>query len=112
MRFRKCWPHKGRHGAKAERLTVSADASENDEKLVASVGADIVVRRGDDVASRIRSHFAQGVGGLADGAIAEVGKGRSAPAAGGGRQNQASRELDDAATISARRACHRDDLTR
>jgi hypothetical protein len=63
MCFRKCWPHKGRHSAKAERLTVIADASENDEKLVASLGADIVVRRGDDVASRIRSHFAQGVGG-------------------------------------------------
>jgi NADPH:quinone reductase-like Zn-dependent oxidoreductase len=55
--------------AKAEGLTVIADASENDEKLVASLGADIVVRRGDDVASRIRSHFAQGVDGLADGAV-------------------------------------------
>ena len=38
--------------AKAEGLTVIADASEKDEKLVASLGADIVVRRGDDVASR------------------------------------------------------------
>src|SRR5215831_17871032 len=43
--------------AKAEGLTVIADASEKDEKLVASLGADIVVRRGDDVASRIRRHF-------------------------------------------------------
>ena len=41
--------------AKAEGLTVIADASEKDEKLVASFGADIVVRRGNDVASRIRS---------------------------------------------------------
>src|SRR6202034_3832545 len=40
--------------AKAEGLMVIADASEHDEKLVASLGADIVVRRGDDVASRIR----------------------------------------------------------
>ena len=55
--------------AKSEGLTVIADASEKDEKLVASLGADIVVRRGDDVASRIRSHFAQGVDGLADGAV-------------------------------------------
>ena len=55
--------------ATAEGLTVIADASENDEKLVASLGADIVVRRGDDVASRIRSHFAQGVDGFADGAV-------------------------------------------
>ena len=55
--------------AKAEGLTVIADASEKDEKLVASLGADIVVRRGDDVASRIRGHFPQGVDGLADGAV-------------------------------------------
>jgi NADPH:quinone reductase-like Zn-dependent oxidoreductase len=55
--------------AKAEGLTVIADASEKDEKLVASLGADIVVRRGDDVASRIREHFPQGVDGLADGAV-------------------------------------------
>jgi NADPH2:quinone reductase len=55
--------------AKAEGLRVIADASEKDEKLVASLGADIVVRRGDDVASRIREHFPQGVDGLADGAV-------------------------------------------
>ena len=55
--------------AKSEGLTVIADASEKDEKLVASLGADIVVRRGDDVASRIREHFPQGVDGLADGAV-------------------------------------------
>lgn len=55
--------------AKAEGLTVIADASAKDEKLVASLGADIVVRRGDDVASRIRGHFPQGVDGLADGAV-------------------------------------------
>ncbi|MDB5718687.1 MAG: Zn-dependent oxidoreductase, NADPH:quinone reductase [Sphingomonas bacterium] len=55
--------------AKAEGLTVIADASEKDEALVASLGADIVVRRGDDVASRIREHFPEGVDGLADGAV-------------------------------------------
>ena len=55
--------------AKAEGLTVIADASEKDEKLVASLGADIVVRRGDDVASRFCEHFPQGVDGLADGAV-------------------------------------------
>ncbi len=55
--------------AKAEGLTVIADASERDEKLVAALGADIIVRRGDDVASRFRSHFPQGVDGLADGAV-------------------------------------------
>ena len=33
------------------------------------LSADIVVRRGDDVASRIRGDFPQGVDGLADGAV-------------------------------------------
>lgn len=55
--------------AKAEGLTVIADASEQDEALVKSLGADIVVRRGDDVAERFREHFPDGVDGLADGAI-------------------------------------------
>ena len=55
--------------AKAEGLEVIADASEKDEQLVASLGADIVVRRGDDVAQRIREHFPEGVDGLADGAV-------------------------------------------
>jgi len=55
--------------AKAGGLVVIADASEKDEQLVKSLGADIVVRRGDDVATRIREHFPEGVDGLADGAV-------------------------------------------
>jgi len=55
--------------AKTEGLTVIADASEADHELVASLGADIVVRRGDDVAERIREHFPYGVDALADGAV-------------------------------------------
>jgi NADPH:quinone reductase-like Zn-dependent oxidoreductase len=55
--------------AKADGLTVIADASEADEALVRSLGADIVVRRGDDVAARIREHLPDGVDGLADGAV-------------------------------------------
>lgn len=55
--------------AKADGLTVIADASERDDELVASLGADIVIRRGHDVASRIRERFPQGVDGLADGAV-------------------------------------------
>ena len=55
--------------AKAEGLTVIADASEADHALVASLGTDIVVRRGDDVATRILAHFPNGVDGLADGAV-------------------------------------------
>ncbi len=55
--------------AKAEGLTVIADASEKDRDLVSALGADIVVLRGDDVAARIREHFPDGVDGLADGAV-------------------------------------------
>src|ERR687885_290330 len=55
--------------AKAEGLTVVADASEADEALVRELGADVVVRRGDDVAQRIREQFPDGVDGLADGAV-------------------------------------------
>ncbi|HEV8015909.1 MAG TPA: NADP-dependent oxidoreductase [Stellaceae bacterium] len=55
--------------AKADGLTVIADASEQDEAQVKSLGADIVVRRGEDVAARIREHFPNGVDGLADGAV-------------------------------------------
>ena len=55
--------------ARSEGLTVIADAAEKDEALVRSLGADIVVRRGDDVATRFREHFPEGVDGLADGAV-------------------------------------------
>jgi NADPH:quinone reductase-like Zn-dependent oxidoreductase len=55
--------------AKAEGLRVIADAAEADEALVAALGADIVVRRGPDVAERFRAHFPDGVDGLADGAV-------------------------------------------
>jgi NADPH2:quinone reductase len=58
--------------AKAEGLTVVADASEADEQLVRELGADVVVRRGDDVAERIRREFPDGVDGLADGAVQDA----------------------------------------
>jgi len=55
--------------AKADGLTVIVDASEADEELLRSLGADFVVPRGGDFASRIRMHFPDGVDGLADGAL-------------------------------------------
>lgn len=55
--------------AKSEGLTVIADASDADRELVSSLGADIVVARGNDVATRFREHFPDGVDGLADGAV-------------------------------------------
>jgi NADPH:quinone reductase len=58
--------------AKADGLTVVADASEADEELVRDAGADVVVRRGDDVADRIRAQFPDGVDGLADGSVQDA----------------------------------------
>ncbi len=58
--------------AKADGLTVVADASEADEQPVRDLGADIVVRRGNDVADRIREHAPEGVDGLADGSVQDA----------------------------------------
>jgi NADPH2:quinone reductase len=58
--------------AKADGLTVVADAAEVDETLVRELGADVVVRRGDDVAARIREQFPDGVDGLADGSVQDA----------------------------------------
>ena len=69
--------------AKADGLTVVADASDADESIVAGLGADVVVRRGDDVAERIRQISADGVDGLADGALLDA-KVLGAIADGGG----------------------------
>jgi NADPH2:quinone reductase len=55
--------------AKADGLRVIADASETDEALVRSLGADVVVRRGDDVADRILQAVPGGVDAVADGAV-------------------------------------------
>ena len=58
--------------AKAEGLTVVADAAEKDVELVRTLGADFVVPRGDDVADRIREQFPDGVDGLADGSLQDA----------------------------------------
>jgi NADPH:quinone reductase-like Zn-dependent oxidoreductase len=55
--------------AKADGLTVVADAAAADEDLVRELGADVVVRRGDDVAARIREAFPDGVDGVVDAAL-------------------------------------------
>lgn len=55
--------------AKADGLTVIADASDADRDLVTALGADVVVPRGDDVAGAIRRHAPGGVDGLADGSV-------------------------------------------
>jgi NADPH2:quinone reductase len=55
--------------AKADGLTVIADASDADTELVASLGADIVVPRGAGFAAEVRKHYPNGVDGLADGSV-------------------------------------------
>jgi NADPH:quinone reductase-like Zn-dependent oxidoreductase len=55
--------------AKNAGLSVIADASPQDTALVAELGADIVVPRGDDVAQQIRRHARHGVDALIDGSL-------------------------------------------
>ncbi|MGO4615886.1 zinc-binding dehydrogenase [Nocardia sp. 2YAB30] len=55
--------------AKADGLRVIADATEKDEVLVRSFGADEVVRRGAAVADRIREAEPSGAGALVDVAV-------------------------------------------
>jgi NADPH2:quinone reductase len=55
--------------AKADGLTVVADASESDVGLVTFLGADVVVARGHDVAGRILGEVPGGVAAVVDGAL-------------------------------------------
>lgn len=55
--------------AKSRGLVVIADAAEKDEAGVRSLGADVVVPRGSDVARHIRRHARSGVDGLVDAAV-------------------------------------------
>ncbi|WP_037584235.1 NADP-dependent oxidoreductase [Stigmatella aurantiaca] len=55
--------------AKADGLRVVADAADKDRELVKSLGADLVVERGDAVAKNIRAAVPEGVHGLIDAAL-------------------------------------------
>jgi NADPH:quinone reductase-like Zn-dependent oxidoreductase len=55
--------------AKADGLTVIADASRSDQTLVHALGADYALDRGEAFAERVRPLLPQGVPGLADGAM-------------------------------------------
>jgi NADPH2:quinone reductase len=55
--------------AKVDGLTVVADASETDTELVRSLGADVVLPRGEGFAAAVRERFPDGVAGLADGSV-------------------------------------------
>jgi NADPH:quinone reductase len=54
---------------KADGLRVVADASPADEKLVTTLGADVVVPRGDDFGARVRAVLPGGADGLIDAAL-------------------------------------------
>lgn len=55
--------------AKADGLTVVADAAEKDEDLVTGLGADVVLPRGEGFAGRVRERFPDGVDAAIDGAM-------------------------------------------
>ncbi len=55
--------------AKADGLTVVADAATKDQELVADLGADVVLARGEGFADRVRERFPDGVDGAIDGAM-------------------------------------------
>jgi NADPH:quinone reductase-like Zn-dependent oxidoreductase len=55
--------------AKADGLTVIADAAGRDVELVRGLGADHVVERGLGIAQRIRALVPEGVAGLVDGSM-------------------------------------------
>ncbi|GAA2353266.1 NADP-dependent oxidoreductase [Saccharopolyspora halophila] len=55
--------------AKADGLRVIADAADRDRELVESLGADVVVARGDDFAVRVREVEPGGVHGAVDAAL-------------------------------------------
>jgi NADPH2:quinone reductase len=69
--------------AKADGLTVIADASEADTELVRSFGADHVVPRGDDFGRRVRAIVPAGAVAVADGAL--LNQAALAAVADGGR---------------------------
>jgi NADPH:quinone reductase len=54
---------------KADGLRVIADASEADQALVRDLGADVVVRRGDEFAQRVLEVIPEGADGVVDAAL-------------------------------------------
>jgi NADPH2:quinone reductase len=70
--------------AKADGLRVIADASPADAELVRSLGADVTVARGADVAARFREAAPDGVDGLVDAALIGTSRLAAAVRDGGG----------------------------
>jgi NADPH:quinone reductase len=70
--------------AKADGLRVIADASPADAGLVRSLGADVTVARGTDVATRFREAAPDGIDGLVDAAVIGTARLAGAVRDGGG----------------------------
>jgi NADPH:quinone reductase-like Zn-dependent oxidoreductase len=82
--------------AKAAGLRVIVDAWPTDQQLVRSLGADVIVARGDDVANRLRAFAPNGLDALVDTALLGVTK--LAPAVCDGGQFARVRRDEDAGT--------------
>jgi len=67
--------------AKADGLRVLAVATSSDAALVRSLGADLIVERGDNIADQVRSQLPCGATGLVDGAALDA---RALPAVADG----------------------------
>lgn len=59
--------------AKQAGLRVVADAAEQDEALIAELGADLILPRGEGFAERVREHFPDGAHGAVDAAMLHQG---------------------------------------
>lgn len=58
--------------AKAEGLRIVADGAPADQALLRHLGADIIVKRGPELAERIRRVVPQGVAGIVDAAVLDA----------------------------------------
>jgi NADPH:quinone reductase len=58
--------------AKADGLVVVTDVSSPDEELVRALGADVIVKRGGDMANEIRAQIPDGAPGLIDAAALDA----------------------------------------
>ena len=101
--------------AKADGLTVIADANDSDKNLLESLGVDIIIPRGDGFAERIRQEFPDGVDGIADGALLndaaiEAVKDGGSFTSVRGFKGEPQREIDFTATWVTAYDCKKDKL--
>ena len=101
--------------AKADGLTVIADANDSDTSLLESLGVDIIIPRGEGFAERIRQEFPDGVDGMADGALLNEAAIEAVKDGGSftsvrGFKGQPQRDIDFTATWVTAYDCKKDKL--